>query len=101
MATALGAIGQLTTCLLDCADTSDFLRRREIAVGDFCRQLTEGLPCLGPFTEGDTFFPVYGPLLFASWDVMMGGHSALSPPLSAKPRKKRASASIPTRTAST
>ena len=61
MATALGAIGQLTTCLFDCAETCDFVRRREIAVGDFCRQRAEVLPCLGPFNEEDTSFPVYGP----------------------------------------
>ena len=79
MATALCAIAQLTTCALDCADTSDFMRRREIAVGDFCRQRAEGFPCLGPFNGGVTSFPVYAPLLFSSWDAMLGGDFGIVP----------------------
>ena len=79
MATAVCAIAQLTTCLLDCADTSDFLRRREIAVGELCRQRAEGLPCLGPFNEDDISFPAYAPLLFTSWDAMMGDDFGIDP----------------------
>ena len=61
MATAQCSIAQLTTCLLDCAESSDFMRRRQIAVVDFCRQGAEGLLCLGLFNEWDGVFHLYAP----------------------------------------
>ena len=52
MATALCAIVQLNTCLLDCADTSDFMRRREIAVGDFADNERKGSRAWALSTKG-------------------------------------------------
>ena len=83
MGTALKAVAQIVNCLYDSVDMRDFMMRGATAMREFCRRRAAGEACLGPFNVLDdptnkTFF-VYGPLLFTSWDRLMGGDYGITP----------------------
>ena len=79
MGTTMAAVAQLINCLNDCVDMPDFMNRRETAGRVFVRQREAGFVCLGPFRADAVDFPVYAPLIFTSFDALMGGDLGLLP----------------------